>query len=195
MTYTLQTTSPATTEPFRLADLAGWLRADEDLERDRILAAMAGAKQFVESVTGQRFGSQSVKVWLQNFPCSRWTFPIAPVVSVDSIKYYNIADAEATVPGSSYYVVSDEEQPYLTRIVLKDGRSWPTVSLRPVKGIEITIQCGHVTPPALLGIAYRQLVAHYFQNPSATVVVERAQASAVEIPHGAMAILNQFRIY
>lgn len=194
MSHILQTTSPATTGPFSLAQLAEWLRADEDLERDRILAAMDAVKQFIETVTGQRFGAQTVKVWLCGFPRAGWTFPIGPITSVTSIKYFNIADAEATVASSSYYVVSNEEPPFITRIILKDGQSWPTVSLRPVKGVEITVQCGHVAPPALLGIAYRQLAAHYFQNPSATVVVDRAQATAVEIPHGAMAILNNFRL-
>lgn len=193
---TVQTVTPATTEPLSIAAVAQWLRIDDvELERDRIAAAMAAAKQFIESVSGQRFGAQTVTIWLDWFPGPMQTLPVAPIANVASIKYYDIADTERTVPAGSYYVTSEEEPPYRTRISLKDGQSWPSVSLRWPKGIAITATCGHATIPPVLAIVYRQLIAHYHQNPSATVVIERAAASAIEIPYGAMQLLNGFRLY
>lgn len=193
---TVQTVTPATTEPLSIAAVAQWLRIDDvEIERDRIAAAMAAAKQFIESVSGQRFGAQTVTIWLDRFPGPLQTLPVAPIRSVASIKYYDIADTERTVPAGSYYVYSETEPPYRTRIILKDAQSWPSVSLRYPNAVAITAACGHVEMPAVLGIVHRQLIAHYFQNPSATALIERAAASSTEIPYGAMQLINGFRLY
>lgn len=195
LSYRIQVETAAATEPVSKAQAANWLRADPDLEELRIDESRVAARDFIERISGQRFGAQTLKIWLPGFPSCGWRFPVAPVLSVTGMNYYTAADVQVAVPLSLFYHVADSEPPYLSRIVLKDGNSWPTATLRPVDAVEIIITAGHAEPPPMLAIALRQLTAHYFSNPSATIAVDRAQASAVEIPHGAMAILNSYRLY
>lgn len=191
----LQVTSAPTVEPVSVAQAADWLRCDSESDQLRVEAALAAAKAYVESITGQRFGSQTVKVWLPGFPCSSFRFPIAPISAISGINWYSTADAATAVSSGLYYFRADDQPPYLSRIVLKDGMDWPSATLRPVDGVEITVTAGHVTTPPVLKVCLLQLTAHFYSTPSPVLPVDRAQAGAVEIPHSAMALLNSFRIY
>ena len=66
--------------------------------------------------------------------------PYGSLQSVTSITYYDVDDTEATISSDDYYV---ETVGVKGRIVLKDGNSWPSVSLRPSTPIIIPFVCGY----------------------------------------------------
>lgn len=89
-----------------------------------------------EHITGRRFITQTWTLTLDCFP-STITLPGSPLVSVDSVKYYDTAGVQQTL----------SESAYITDIASAPGRivpviTWPTIAAR-INAVEVTYKSGY----------------------------------------------------
>ena len=122
------------------------------------------ARQYMEETLGRAFITQTWELVLDDFPTEKYIeLPLPPLASVTSITYYDVDDVPAIQAATEYYVDTYSEP---GRIVLNDGESWPTTSLRPANGVIIRYICGGTAAsvPEPLCNAMMMLVGHLYEN-------------------------------
>lgn len=171
------TAAPAE-EPVSLAAAQAHLRLDAGAEADVLAALIAGAREVAETLTGRALVTQSWRLSLDSWSegagvagdlaarrCGRIAFPLPkpPLISVDSVKTYDLDGGAATWDAGAYFV---DRAAVPGRIVRLRGAPWP-VPARPLGGIEIAFTAGYGgagAVPAALRQAILLLVAHWFEN-------------------------------
>lgn len=136
-------TDPAA-EPITRQNVYNWLRMDttgspptHPLD-DEIDIAIAAARDGVERDTRRSLVARTYDLYVPNF-CAELVRP--PLISVQSIRYYDDANALQTLDSSIYFVTQD----LVPKIALQDGQSWPitfqrkdAVIIRYIAGFEGT---------------------------------------------------------
>lgn len=158
---------PPTVEPLYAAEALEYLGASEE---DEALVDMLvrTARQMVEQMTGRALAVQTRELVIDAFPCGRaLPLPGAPLVSVESVRYFDASGAEVTMSADDY-VVDAEGLP--GSIYAKRG--WPCTDGRP-GGVKVRYTCGYesavdVPMPLLLGMRY--LVNHWFDNRNPVLI-------------------------
>jgi len=85
--------------------------------------------------------TQTLDIYFDDFPGNDFfEVPRAPLASVTSLAYTDVDDTATTISSSEYYTDTVSEP---GRIVLKDGYSWPTASLRAYWPIVARVVCGY----------------------------------------------------
>lgn len=137
----------ATAEPVLLADAKIHLHVDHATEDGLIGALLASARAHVESVTGQKLAEQVLTI-----RCDDWTdlahLPVAPVASIVSIKYADVAGDVQTVPAAAYESRLEGLQP---QVVTAPGATWPAKQSSSL--ITVEVEAGYAAgeaPPELL---------------------------------------------
>jgi uncharacterized phiE125 gp8 family phage protein len=96
---------------------------------------------------------------------SAWALilPRFPLLSIDSLNYYDGNDVLQTLDPSAYVLDSNSEPPRLAPV---SGSYWPSVSYRP-NSVQVSIQAGYATVeqiPATAKHLIRLLVGHWYEN-------------------------------
>jgi len=120
--------------------------------------------------------------------------PIGPVLSITSVKYTDAAGTVSTVSSADY----DTDLTSLpARISLKSGRSWPSVNLKSVNGVDIEFVCGyHATAstttsvPEELKLAIKMMVEHWYEHRGAVTELTLEQS-----PLAVQSLLSGFRMW
>jgi len=81
----------------------------------------------------------------------------APVISVESIKYYSDDDTQYTWAASNYFVDTFSEP---AKVVLRDGGTYPT-DLRAANGLEINFTAGYGSNPSAIPEAIKVAILQY----------------------------------
>lgn len=111
-------------EPITRQNVYDWLRLDTTgspatHEHDSIINMLiSGARESVERDTRRSLVSRVYDLYTPHF-CSE--LPRPPLISVQSISYYDDGNTLQTLSPSIYYV----QQSLVPRIALQDGQSWP----------------------------------------------------------------------
>ncbi len=123
-----------------LADVKRNLRIDtDDTSLDAILPAwIDGVIAHAEHYAGRALMSQGWRMVLDAFPTTI-KLPIAPVISVDTVKYYDVAGVLQTLASTEYLVDSVSEP---GRIVPAPGKVWPATFDR-VNTVIIDLTAGY----------------------------------------------------
>lgn len=158
----IQITTGALVEPISRIEAREHLRLDDDVDDSQVRAYIRAATAWAEKYTGRVFISRSVSMYLDSFfptnepywegtvtapqSLSRTNYielAAVPVLSVESVKYFDDADNESTWATSNYYVdaVSD-----IAKIVLRDGGTFPT-DLRAANGVQVNFTAGYGSAP------------------------------------------------
>lgn len=190
MHLTLETAP--TVEPVTMEEAKTHLRITHSDEDAYITELVSVARQACEDLQRRSYVDTVWKLWLDGWPSGRCIeLPRAPLSAVASVKVYDTADAETTLAASSY-VVDDQAIP--GRLVLRDGASWPTTTLRAAKGICIEFTAGHGAAATDVPVRFKHLtklmLAHLFQNREPVVV----GTIATEIPMSLRAMLDKDRL-
>ena len=136
---TLTRLSAPASLPIVLDDVKEFCRV-EDTDNDTLLTAfMSSAVELAENETGQRFISQQWRLDLGGFD-SEIVLPYPKFASVDSIQYYDTANALQTL-SSDYYDADGVGA--VGCITLAYGYTYPSVYPRP-DAVQITFTCGDV---------------------------------------------------
>ena len=139
----LQIKTPPARELVSLALAKSHLRVDSTDDDALIAGLISAARRWCENYQNRAYMEQTWELWLDEFPGADYIeIPLPPLQSVTSIKYYDTAGTEATMDSGDYIV---DVTGFIGRVVLADGKSWPTTSLRPAKGVCIEYVCGYAT--------------------------------------------------
>lgn len=132
-----------TAEPVSTADMKAHLRVDAAFtdDDDFIAALVKAARRHLEEVSGRALITQTWDYFLDAWPSGNSiAVPRPTLQSVTSVKYTDVDGVQATFSSASYFVDIKSEP---GRIVLNDGESWPSESLRPANGVEVRFVAGY----------------------------------------------------
>ncbi|MGB4107768.1 MAG: head-tail connector protein [Alphaproteobacteria bacterium] len=139
-------TAPAS-EPISLEEAKSHLHIDSNSEDTYIATLIAAARAFAEKYTGRAFVSRALRYEVKEFPTRRdycdpaaLYLPIAPVISVESIRYINTDGDEITLDEETYSLIQDDEDPY---IVPAHEVEWPTDLRDQVNAVKIEFKAGY----------------------------------------------------
>jgi uncharacterized phiE125 gp8 family phage protein len=166
-------------EPLTVAELKTWLRVEHTTDDTLIESLGKTARAMAERWLGRQLITATWMLTLDGFPWpGGWQFmeapqihpdphtirlPKAPLQSVTSIQYYDMADTLQTL-ASTVYVVDATTDP--GRIVLAMAKVWPVTRLKP-GAVRITFVAGYAAAssvPEELKLAIRIAVAFWYEN-------------------------------
>lgn len=168
MDFTL-ITAPAS-EPITVAEAKLHLRVDGTDEDTLIDSLVKTARRWIENTHGLALVTQTWDGSLDAFPYEI-VIPKYPLVSVTSITYHDDDLTTSTVFSSSNYQVDKAKRP--PRIVLKNGSSWPTDSLRLSSGVVTRFVAGYGAASAVpddIKAALKLLVGQMYMHREPEIV-------------------------
>ncbi|MDD2772758.1 MAG: head-tail connector protein [Elusimicrobiales bacterium] len=211
-----------TIEPISLAEQKLHSKVDFSDDDALISAYITAARQHIEDITGVRMITQTWQLMLDRFPgycffpgeyhefqgrhshdsrakqhqnARQITIPIAPVINVSSVSYYDDTGAAATF-GADNFIVDTVSIP--ARIALKHGKYWPQIELQSSNGVVIEFVAGYgpaVTDvPEPLRAAIRLLAAHFYKNREA-VVIGAGSLTVQELPMGVEQLISSYHMW
>lgn len=130
----------ATVLPVSVADVKLYSRIPNDAEDDLVNTWVKAATKMAQDYQSRSYLEQTYILTYDSWPESCLDLPMPPLISVESIKYYDVDNIEATFASSNYYVDLNSE---IGRVSLNNGVSWPNVILRPLNGFEVTFKAGY----------------------------------------------------
>lgn len=198
-------TGPAIT-PVSRTEARNHLSLDEDIDDNQVRSYLQAAIDWAENYTGRFLISRTCQMMLDGareiddilwegmktgYSAMRYVDHIelaaTPVVSVESIKYYNDSDTQSTWSATNYYVDTFSEP---ARIVLRDGGTYPT-DLRVANGIEINFTAGYGTSannvPEAIKLGILQYTAHLFEHRGDSEV-------AIQPPKVIRSLLDPYKV-
>lgn len=179
--------TPVTVEPVSLDEVKLHLRLTGDTTEDDLLAGLVvAAREYCEKYTGVAFAEQTLELLLDGWPSKNFIeLPVAPLLSVTSIKYKDSAGVENTF--TKYSV--DTDRP-IGRVVLNYSESWPSFTAYPNNPIRIRFVAGYQIIPQSLKQAILLLVGHWYENREATIIGTISKESEFAIK----SLLGQYRV-
>lgn len=186
MALNLVVVTPPTEEPVTVAQVKAQTRVEHTADDALIAVYLAAARELCEEMARRAFVTQTLRLTLDDWPCSRIVqLPRPPLISVTSIVYTDDDGVTATLPATDYVVDTDSEP---GRVALKSVASWPSVNLREAGAVKITYQAGYgaaAVCPKKYQMAVLLLAAHLYERREAA-----ADAKMEEIPFGVTALLS-----
>lgn len=151
-------TAPAI-EPVSLDEAKMQAHISHDVEDDLIEHWIKAARQAAEDYQRRSYIAQVLEASFDGFPATPILLPHPPAIWVQSIKYYDTANAETTLYESFDDPLTTTEEPgtepdtnedFLIdldgepgRICLAYGCSWPSVVLREMNAVKIRYTAGY----------------------------------------------------
>jgi uncharacterized phiE125 gp8 family phage protein len=193
MKYSLQPVqdSPPTTldEPVTWDDVKAALRITSNVElayfEDILIPA---AREYCERVQGSALVRRTWELTLDAFPsCGAVEIPLRPVVSVQSIAYYDTAGSLQTLASGAYSVDTASFRP---RIALSNpGFTWPATQAR-IQAVSVLLRAGYLPEdvPRVARQAVMLLCGHWDAHREAVGTVQDR-----EVEFAVTALLNTDR--
>ena len=206
----VQVVTPSTAEPLTLSEIKTWLRIPVgQTYHDELLRTIRGAVTLkTEEETGRAIMRQTRRVIFDSWSTDdSLVIPYPPLVSLTTspddsgssgaaVCYKAASDRSWSAMASSDYALDTVSSP--GRVVLDYNASWPSAILHNHNPIRAHYTCGYSTSstgvPRNLRNSMLMTIAHMFENPEA-LVVGYGGVQAVEVPMGARALLEPFRVY
>jgi uncharacterized phiE125 gp8 family phage protein len=153
------TVAPAS-EPVSLVEAKAQCKIDGTDSDGDLNLYISAARTFVEEYTGTKLVSQTVLMQGRDF-CDLRSLPIAPVISVSSVKYLDTDGAEQTLSTDVYESILTGLEPHIRR---KINQVWP--QLRPCvsDGVRVTAVVGYASLPAPIKSAILLIISSWFDN-------------------------------
>jgi uncharacterized phiE125 gp8 family phage protein len=132
-------TAPAV-EPVSVADAKGHLRVDEAVTAEDALIArhIIAARRLVEAYTRRKLVTQKWRLLRDSFCAPIVLGDLAPVATIDAVKYIDTAGALQTLDPATYQLL--KEAP--ARVVLAFDKSWPDLR-GDREGVRVEVTCGY----------------------------------------------------
>jgi uncharacterized phiE125 gp8 family phage protein len=186
---------PPFVEPITLEEAKKHCRIETDDENTLIEGFIKAAREHCEKFQNRAYCQQTFELWLDAFPTvGQIQIPRPPLISVESIKYYDVDNVEHEFSDEEYFVDTKNEPGW---VVLNYGSCWPTETLRPANGVCVIFTAGYEpgdyddaeNVPADVKSAIKLLVGHLFENRESTSATDLK-----EIPKGVNDLLWPDRI-
>jgi uncharacterized phiE125 gp8 family phage protein len=193
MMYRPVLVTPPAIQPITLDEAKAWLDVtytDKDTMIGGLIAAATAHLDGWAGILGRCLCQQT---WRQDFGCFWRTMPLplAPVISIASVKYDDADNVEQTVHSSNYTLQANSLGSYVR---FNDDYSFPAIH-DDEPAVRVAYVAGYADAsgvwegPADIKHAIALLVRHWFDNPSAVVVGVNAQS----MPMGVDALLAKYR--
>lgn len=172
-----------TVEPVSLTTVKSYLRIDGTDSDTLLTSLIAAGRAYAEAFQNRAYLTQTWEASFDSFPDSPFELPKPPLASITSIKYMDSDGAESTISSSDYQVDPDSTP---GRVALKDGKSWPSVTLQPLAGVKVRFVCGNTTAASVSSLTVNAILAYvsyFYDNPTGT-----------EVPPWIKALLNLERL-
>jgi len=187
----LELITPPSVEPVSLTDAKDHLRVDDTNSDTLITELITVARRYCERIQNRVYITQTWDLFLDGFPSSPFDVALPPLQSVTSIKYTDKDEVQATFDATKYQV---DTTGFIGRISLKDGASWPSVTLRPINGFEMRFVAGYgnaaTDVPNEIVAAIKMVLAELFENRQITDIRQH-----FEIPVAAHNLLTTDRVW
>lgn len=182
--YGLTQTSAPAEEPVSLLDAKAWCRISTDDDNATVEDLIIDAREYVERVSGRQLVTASYLLTLLGFPggfggsafplfwlrsgtfgVPVWSIrlPKAPLVSVASVAYYDLANASQALPTTVYDVDAGQDPGTLS---LSQYQIWPVTRARP-DAVRVAFTAGYGTAldvPRVYTRAIKMLVLYWYEN-------------------------------
>lgn len=161
MSTTYQVTTEPSGEPITLDELKNRLRiltCDFDLELTQILTA---ARKAVELDTKRALMTQTIKLWMDEFPIEdEIKIRIAPVQSITSVKYYDLDGVFQTFSTDNYWtdLISTP-----CEIELRQSKLWPETQLEKPNAVVVEFVAGYGAASAV-PVAAKLAIVEYARS-------------------------------
>lgn len=140
MTRHFRLKTAAATEPVTAAEVKLYARVAHAVEDTLVTSWIKAARKLAEDYQHRAYIEQTWRLTYDSYPGRCILVPRPPLMSVESVKYYDVDNVEATVSSADYFVDNTSE---IGRIVLNDGAEWPSTTLRPINGVIIEFKAGY----------------------------------------------------
>ncbi|MDP2330404.1 MAG: head-tail connector protein [Reyranella sp.] len=169
------------------------LRVDLDDDDDLIESYIAAAIQNVDGRDGWLGRALAEQTWELRLPefCG-WQImvPLPPLISIESVKYYDTADVLQTL-SADYYEVVGIGGFGKARIVLKSGKAWPGIAKR-AENVVVRFVAGYEDGvPAPIVTAIKRQVGTMYEHRETIVV----NASVAKLPGAVEGLLAPLRVW
>ena len=160
----LRLVTPAVSDPVSVAEAKTYCRIDGSTEDTFIESLIKAAVRLREDhpFCSRALISQEYQLTLSRFP-DEIVLPRPPLVSVSSVKYYDVNGDQQTLATDQYQVASQSEP---ARIVPAPGCTWPSTQER-LEAVEVNYTAGYANaasvPPGLK-LAVMMLVNHWYRT-------------------------------
>jgi len=134
-----QVTKRPSVEPVSRTEIKLHLRVDSTADDTLIDALNTAAREWCETYEGRSYMAQTITLNMDSF--SGVEIPRPPLITVDSVKYYDTSGDQQTL-ASTYYTVDTMSEP--GRVFLAYNQSWPSTRLIP-NAVEIIYTAGYMT--------------------------------------------------
>lgn len=180
-----------TVEPWTVDEVKDYLRVDTTDDDTLLTSMLTTARAAVERQTRRGLNTQTWIAHLDTFPSgNEIILPMAPLLSVTSVVYYDEDGASQTFDAANYQV-DTVSQP--GRIVLDPDSDWPDTD-EGINKVIITYVVGYgataASVPAELRSAILYHIAHRYElrNPV------NVGGSVVQIPMSFTNIINRWKV-
>jgi uncharacterized phiE125 gp8 family phage protein len=174
----IQLTSPSTT-PVSIEEVKNHLRITSSDEDGLIEFYINAATQIVEAKTRRALITRTFRYEQEEF-CTEMELPVAPLVSVQTVRYYDTSGVLTTWADTNYFV---DTARILGVVKISPTASIPSVQVGSPNAVQINFTAGHGTTadsvPQGLRFVVMLLAGHYFLNRAPVIV---GGGSAMEIP-------------
>lgn len=167
------------------AEIKAHTRIDTSAEDTLIDTYIAAATAVIDGPNGESGRALGSQVWTaETYPItgrSGFIFPVAPVISVDEITYFDGDNAQQTASVSGFTIRRTEDW---TEVKPNIGTHWPTMYQRK-DALKITATCGYATVPENILQAIRLMTAWLYRHEG---------DENVEMPDGIARVLDPSRL-
>lgn len=142
----LAITIAPTVEPVSLDDVVAHCRIESAEENSLLLSLIVAARRLAEQQTGRALVTQSWKQTFDAFPAAEIALAMPPLVSVQSVKYYDPDGAQQTLSGASDYTVHTSG--IVGLVAPAYNTSWPATR-DMLEAVEIAFTAGYGSAAAV----------------------------------------------
>lgn len=185
MSYTTVVTAPAHL-PVTLDEVKAHLEIPlTNMDHDAALwLKLQAATEAAETETGRNLVTQTPDFTIDRFPPENFIWlPGGSLQSIASLTYTDSDDTPTVFAASNY---DTDTVPEPGRLVLKYGKSWPTVTLKPTSGIVIRYTLGYGTGdlvPAEIRVGILMYIGNRNSWREATAIPEEKPTEAYDLWH------------
>lgn len=135
----LELVTAPTVEPLTAAEAKARLGIDAEVADATMESFIKAARQTIDGRDGWLGRALNTQIWkllLPGFPCEPIRVPLPPLISVGSVKYYDLAGDLQSVEASDYRILAG------ARPEIVSTGSWPSAACR-TDAVEITFTAGY----------------------------------------------------
>lgn len=117
-----------------------------------------------DGILGRALGTQTWELVMDSFPVGPIQFPLPPLQSITSVKYFNVAGLEVTLGAAQYNVDAASEPGWVSPV-----SSWPA-TFPTINAVSIRFVAGYTQVPAAIKAAILLMAGDLYAIREANVV-------------------------